>query len=89
VARLLVLSARGPESARISAHWLLSRPHKLGIRKGYDTSLRAFEWGYFTASFVESSGGEEKRLRGKLLRVLKKQPDGSWKAARAMWNTSE
>jgi len=49
----------------------------------------AFEWGYFTASFVESPGGEEKRLRGKQLRVLKKQPDGSWKVARAMWNTSE
>jgi ketosteroid isomerase-like protein len=49
----------------------------------------AFEWGYFSASFVESPGGQERRLRGKLLRVLKKQPDGSWKAARAMWNTSE
>ena len=44
----------------------------------------AFEWRYFTASYVESPGGEEKRVRGKLLAVLKKQPDGSWKAARAM-----
>jgi ketosteroid isomerase-like protein len=49
----------------------------------------AFEWGYFTASFLESPGGEEKRLRGRLLRVLKKQPDGRWKVARGMWNTSE
>lgn len=49
----------------------------------------AFEWGYFTGSFVESPGQQEKRLRGKLLRVLEKQPDGSWKVARAMWNTSE
>jgi hypothetical protein len=39
---------------------------------------------YFTASYVEADGGEEKRVRGKLLRVLKKQGDGSWKAARAM-----
>jgi hypothetical protein len=44
----------------------------------------AFEWGYFTASIVESPGSEDKRLRGKLLRVLKKQPDGSWKVARAI-----
>lgn len=44
----------------------------------------AFEWRYFTASYVESAGGEEKRVRGKLLAVLKKQSDGSWKAARAM-----
>jgi ketosteroid isomerase-like protein len=33
--------------------------------------------------------GEEKRIRAKLLRGFKKQADGSWKAARAMWNTSE
>ena len=44
----------------------------------------AFEWRYFTASYVESPGGEEKRVRGKVLLVLKKQPDGSWKCARAM-----
>ena len=49
----------------------------------------AFEWGNFTGSFVESPGGEEKRLRGKLLRVLKKQADGSWKGAVGMWNASE
>ena len=41
----------------------------------------AFEWGYFTASFVESPGGEEKRMRAKVLRVLKKQAGGSWKVA--------
>ncbi|MDO8680182.1 MAG: nuclear transport factor 2 family protein [Acidobacteriota bacterium] len=30
----------------------------------------AFEWGHFTASFVESPGGEEKRIRAKVLRVM-------------------
>jgi uncharacterized protein (TIGR02246 family) len=44
----------------------------------------AFEWRYYTASYVESPGGEVKHLRGKVLMVLKKLPDGSWKAARAM-----
>jgi ketosteroid isomerase-like protein len=48
----------------------------------------AFEWGYFTGSYKEA-GGEERRLRGKLLRVLKKRGDGSWRFARVMWNTSE
>ena len=43
----------------------------------------AYVWGY-TASYVESPGGEEKRVRGTRLMVLKKQPDGSWKCARAM-----
>jgi ketosteroid isomerase-like protein len=44
----------------------------------------AFEWGYYTASYVESPGGEVKHIRGKVLGVLKKLPDGSWKCARAM-----
>lgn len=44
----------------------------------------AFEWGYFSGSYVESPGGEVKRIRGKRLVVLKKLPDGSWKCARAM-----
>ncbi len=44
----------------------------------------AFEWRYYTASYVESPGGEEKRVRGKVLIVLKKQPDGSWKSARGV-----
>jgi len=44
----------------------------------------AFEWRYFTASYVESPGGEVKRIRGKVIMVLKKLPDGRWKGARAM-----
>jgi ketosteroid isomerase-like protein len=44
----------------------------------------AYVWGYFTASYVVSPGGEVKRLRGTRLMVMKKQPDGTWKCARAM-----
>jgi hypothetical protein len=40
--------------------------------------------GYFTASYVECAGGEVKRVRGKRLMILKQQPDGSKKSARAM-----
>jgi uncharacterized protein (TIGR02246 family) len=46
----------------------------------------AFEWGTFTGTYVEAPGGEEKRLEGKLLRILRKQPDGTWKGARGMLN---
>ena len=49
----------------------------------------AFEWGYFTGTYVATPGGDETRIRGKLLRILRKQADGSWKGARGMWNTSE
>jgi ketosteroid isomerase-like protein len=40
----------------------------------------AFEWGYF--SYRESANS--KPGRGKFLRVIKRQPDGSWKLARLM-----
>jgi uncharacterized protein (TIGR02246 family) len=43
----------------------------------------AVEWRYFTAS-IASPGGEPKPVRGTLLAVLKKLPDGSWKVFRAM-----
>lgn len=44
----------------------------------------AVEWRYFTASYVASRGGEPTYVRGTLLAVLKKLPDGSWKVFRAM-----
>src|SRR5215472_5395114 len=40
----------------------------------------AFEWGYF--SYKEFA--KSKPMHGKVLRVIKKQPDGSWKFARVM-----
>jgi uncharacterized protein (TIGR02246 family) len=49
----------------------------------------AFEWSLFDGSFKESEKGEVKSFRGKALRVLKRQPDGSWKFARVMWNMAE
>jgi ketosteroid isomerase-like protein len=44
----------------------------------------AVEWRAFTASFVASPGGEPTQVRGAVLAVLKKLPDGSWKVFRAM-----
>jgi hypothetical protein len=32
---------------------------------------------------------DEKRVRAKVLRVLRKQADGSWKGALGIWNTAE
>jgi len=40
----------------------------------------AFEWGYF--SYQDSS--DPKPMRGKVLRVMKRQPDASWKFARVI-----
>jgi ketosteroid isomerase-like protein len=48
----------------------------------------AVVWRSFTASYVDSPGGEAKLVRGTVLAVLKKLPDGSWKCFRAMGDTS-
>jgi ketosteroid isomerase-like protein len=40
----------------------------------------AFEWGYFSYK----GSGDSKPERGKVLRVIKRQQDGSWKFARVM-----
>jgi len=44
----------------------------------------AVAWRTYTASYVDSPGGEAKQARGTVLGVLKKLPDGSWKIFRAM-----
>ncbi len=44
----------------------------------------AFEWGTFEVRFRESEHGSEKTLHGKILRVLRRQNDGSCKFARVM-----
>jgi len=35
------------------------------------------------------AGGESIQLEGKYLVVFQKQPDGSWKAARDIWNEGQ
>ena len=47
----------------------------------------AVEWRTFTASYVESPGAEVKQIRGTVLGVWKRLPDGSWKAFRGMGGT--
>ena len=44
----------------------------------------AFEWGYFDAEAEMIGSGKTIAQKGKLLRMLKKQKDGSWKVARVI-----
>jgi ketosteroid isomerase-like protein len=45
----------------------------------------AYEWGYFDAAQKSSEQQAPIILRAKLLRVMRRQPDGSWKFTRVMW----
>jgi ketosteroid isomerase-like protein len=85
VGRQAILEARERRSAALPEFRVVT--YVPDIKDVTVTGGWAFEWGTFTASYVEAAGGEEKPLRGKLLRVLKKQADGSWKVAIGMWNT--
>jgi len=44
----------------------------------------AFEWDTFEVTYKESERAKPVTIHGKALRVLKRQPDGSWKFARVM-----
>ena len=45
----------------------------------------AYEWGYFDAVQKSPEQQSPANLRAKLLRVMKRQPDGSWRFTRVMW----
>ena len=49
----------------------------------------AFEWGTYSGTVTPVAEGESVRSTGKVIRVLKKEADGSWKIARAMYNTDD
>jgi len=49
----------------------------------------AFARGDYEMRLVPSSGGDPIRDRGNTLFVAERQGNGSWKLARAMWNSSE
>jgi ketosteroid isomerase-like protein len=44
----------------------------------------AFEWGTYRGAARPRAGGSEVTYSGKLLRILQRQPDGSWKMHRTM-----
>ncbi len=45
----------------------------------------AYEWGYFDARQKSPDQQAPINLRAKLLRIMRRQPDGSWKFTRVMW----
>ena len=44
----------------------------------------AFEWGTYRGSMRPRAGGDTVAYSGKLMRILQRQPDGSWKMHRTM-----
>ena len=44
----------------------------------------AYQWGTYHYTVRKREGGETVRTSGKLMRILQRQPDGSWKIYRGM-----
>ena len=44
----------------------------------------AYQWGTYHYTMRPREGGETVRASGKLMRILQRQPDGSWKIYRGM-----
>ncbi|HSB10263.1 MAG TPA: DUF4440 domain-containing protein [Blastocatellia bacterium] len=49
----------------------------------------AFEWGTYSGTVTPEGGGDSLRATGKVIRVLKKGADGTWRIARAMYNNDQ
>jgi ketosteroid isomerase-like protein len=48
------------------------------------TGEYAFEWGTYRGATRPRAGGSDVTYSGKLMRILQRQPDGSWKMHRTM-----
>lgn len=46
----------------------------------------AFEWGWIRGSMRAREGGEAVASTYKVMRVLRRRPDGRWKVHRSIWN---
>ena len=45
----------------------------------------AFQWGTYDYTLRPSAGAEVARVSGKIMRILQRQPDGSWKIYRGIY----
>jgi hypothetical protein len=82
--RLVIFAADKKDETDKAGHQVIS--YKPDIKDLRVVDRWAFEWGYFEVSVNTSTTHDTVKLRGKIRRVLKRQPDGSWRFARVMWN---
>ena len=58
--------------------------------EGTEEIIVADDWAFHLSEYLEKftpkAGGETFEERGKIIEILKRQPDGSWRFAREIWN---
>lgn len=45
----------------------------------------AYEWGIYRGAYLPTPDSDEVKEKSRLLRILRREPDGTWKVARAIW----
>ena len=49
----------------------------------------AYEWGLYSGKYKSKKDDKEITGSGKLMRILKRQNDGSWKVSRSIWTVDK
>jgi ketosteroid isomerase-like protein len=72
------------EQAKEQMRALIPVDYVVEIEEITVTGDYAFEWGTYRGAARPRAGGSDVTYSGKLLRILQRQPDGSWKMHRTM-----
>lgn len=70
----------------LERHIIEYSPHFLGTAV---SGNQAVEWGYFRAKVVTKSGAKPDSGRGNVLRVMRRQADGTWKFTHVILNSAQ
>ena len=49
----------------------------------------AYEWGWYSGTYKLKKNDKEISGRGKIMRILQQQKDGSWKVSRSIWTVDK
>jgi uncharacterized protein (TIGR02246 family) len=71
----------GLELFSIGVTWPVEGTEEIIVADGW-----AFHLSEYIERFTPKAGGETIEVRGKIVEICQKRPDGSWKFAREIWN---
>ena len=71
----------GFELFSIGVTWPVEGTEEIVVADGW-----AFHISEYIERFTPKAGGEAFEVRGKIIEICQRQPDGSWKLAREIWN---
>jgi ketosteroid isomerase-like protein len=80
-------NAAAAEQGRTQMQAFIPVDYVVDVEEITVTGDYAFEWGTYRSSVRPRAGGDAMLYSGKLMRILQRQPDGSWKMHRTIMTT--